>query len=300
MFFGAWRLEGLEGRGFSLSEMSLLFRGLSFYGAVLGGKERMMDHCLKKSLSRFGGRVFSLFLLTGILCFASAAFFADARARSSSSGIESVVELFTSQGCSSCPPADRLAQELAMRDDLLVLSLAVDYWDYLGWKDSLATPQHTKRQRDYSRAMGKGGAVYTPQMVVNGERDVVGSRRAQVERLLARKSRFLGRAPLNLSLKEGKLHIDIGARQGGGTVGATVWLMPFVGMRRVNILRGENRGRDLTYVNVVRNMMPVGMWHGEALSLTIPADTVPKDGGAAVLVQENGHGAIWGAARIVP
>ncbi len=238
----------------------------------------------------------ALFAFFAFLCQAPEA---HAEKTASSDGIKSVVELFTSQGCSSCPPADRLAQELAMRDDLLVLSLAVDYWDYLGWKDNFASARHTKRQRDYSRAMGKGGAVYTPQMVINGKRDVVGSRRRAVKTVLAAENPFLGRAPVSLSMDAKMLRVDVGAWEGGGAVNTTVWLMPFVGMREVNVLRGENGGRKLTYVNIVGNMMPVGMWRGEALRLTLPADLVPKDGGVAILVQENGHGAIWGAARIL-
>ena len=125
---------------------------------------------------------------------------------------ETVLELFTSQGCSSCPPADRLAARLAREENLLILSFAVNYWDYLGWKDTLASPITTRRQKAYARAMGNWGAVYTPQMVVNGRKHVVASRPQKVRALMARlKKTPANRIPIHIRAEESALRIAIGA-----------------------------------------------------------------------------------------
>ena len=209
-----------------------------------------------------------------------------------------VVELFTSQGCSSCPPADAYLGELAQRDDVLALSLHVDYWDYLGWKDSLASPLTTERQRAYGRELGKS-YVYTPQIVIDGAAEVVGSRRRSVERAIARAAQDQS-SSVAVSLRQAgddRLVIRIGA---GEARDAVVWLVLYDRRHEIAIGRGENGGRKLTYHNVVRDITRIGTWTGKPVEIALAADALRQGGrsGCAVLVQENGHGAIIGAARL--
>ncbi len=211
-----------------------------------------------------------------------------------------VVELFTSQGCSSCPPADSLLGELAERDDLVALSLPVDYWDYLGWKDSFGSPKHSARQKSYALTRGDR-AVYTPQVVINGERHVVGSDRRELKAALAAAA---GNA-IDVGLEVNERTIDItlpdasGERRRG-----TIWLAGFSSAEPVEIGRGENAGRTVTYHNVVRKLIRVGEWNGEALSLSVKRSDIWADkmSGCAVIVQEDrygGIGPVLGAALVV-
>ncbi len=209
-----------------------------------------------------------------------------------------VVELFTSQGCSSCPPADKLLAELATAPDILTLSFAIEYWDYLGWHDTLAHPDNTERQRSYN-AMFHSGSVYTPQMVINGATHEIGSRRNKVADKIEGMRKSTRRGPdvtfkpmgqyLRLSILGDMAHEDP----------CKVWVVPYKARQAVRIGRGENQGRDLVYTNVVRAIRDVGAWMGE--SLVINYDTAQdKDldiDGYVVLVQENGIGPIVSAAR---
>ncbi len=179
-----------------------------------------------------------------------------------------LVELFTSQGCSSCPPADKLAGKLATRDDVVVVSLNVDYWDYLGWKDTLARAEFTKRQMDYAHARGDGD-VYTPQMVINGAAHVVGSNQGPVEDAIA--TAAAASVAVNVSAKENELIIDIGE---GAASEATIWLMAVNPAVEVVIERGENSGSTITYHNVVRGLVPAGMWKGTAKQIVMPRKSV--------------------------
>jgi hypothetical protein len=216
-------------------------------------------------------------------------------------GDVSVVELFTSQGCSSCPPADRLMGELVKRGDLVALSLPVDYWDYIGWKDTLASPAHTRRQKAYARELGLTH-VYTPQMVINGVTHAVGSHPVEIERAIRSSADELREQRVQVSFGEqdGTITVDIsgGEAQLKGADKATVWLVLFVGAKDVEIGRGENAGQTVTYHNVVREMTPIGMWKGAPERISLPKADLVASGydGCAVLVQRGGNGAILGAA----
>lgn len=181
-----------------------------------------------------------------------------------------VVELFTSQGCSSCPAADKLLGELGSDPSLITMTLSVDYWDYLGWKDTLALHGHSNRQRAYAGARGDR-EVYTPQVVVNGLVHVLGSDKDGIDKAIA-KTRS-GATPLSLpvSLKvaDGKVTVSVPAAKDDRRSGE-VWLCPITGKVMVNIGRGENSGRTVTYTNVVRRWIKLGDWTGEAKDFTVP------------------------------
>jgi hypothetical protein len=195
-----------------------------------------------------------------------------------------VVELFTSQGCSSCPPADRLMGELVRRGDLVTLTYPVDYWDYLGWHDTLASPENSRRQRDYAEARGDR-AVYTPQVVVNGATHVVGSDRKALGQALETSPAL----PVKVSLRriDERIEISVEGRLPAGTGMATVMVAFVAPPVDVAIPRGENRGRNITYHHVVKAMRAVGVWEGGKAVFQIPASEIRKlnAGGCAALVQ---------------
>ncbi|MEO5808312.1 DUF1223 domain-containing protein [Devosia sp.] len=201
-------------------------------------------------------------------------------------GSPTVVELFTSQGCSSCPPANANLITLSDRPDMLTLSFAVTYWDYLGWKDSFGQEAYTDRQRIYEPALGEQGP-FTPQMVVNGAGTVVGNRIEQVDELIARLPRISGPA---VSLAGGKVSIAAGAAPGAGT---DVWLVRYdPKVVEVPVARGENTGRTLPHTHVVHDLQRLGTWTGAAASFAVPQ----ASGGlkTAVLVQGKSGGQIVG------
>jgi hypothetical protein len=212
----------------------------------------------------------------------------------------SVIELFTSQGCSSCPTADALLGEYAKRSDIVALSLPVDYWDYLGWKDTLASPKYTLRQRAYARARGDG-RIYTPQVVVNGAADVVGSHKGDIDQALDQTTRSLASqwVPVTARSNGAALTVETGpsADQSSKATG-TVWLAVIQPSAQVEIQRGENRGRVITYHNVVRNLVQVGNWSGPSTKLEVQESVLPAPVGArcAVLLQQGAAGPIVGAA----
>jgi hypothetical protein len=181
-----------------------------------------------------------------------------------------VVELFTSQGCSSCPPADRLMGQLAQDPSLVTLSLPVDYWDYLGWKDTLALHSNSNRQRDYAVTRGDR-QVYTPQAVINGVVHALGSDKAAIENAIARTRRSAAplTLPVELSVADGKVTVHVPAAENEHRSGE-VWLFPVTSKAHVKIGRGENRGRTLTYYNVVRRWVHLGDWNGKAEDFSIP------------------------------
>jgi hypothetical protein len=208
-----------------------------------------------------------------------------------------VVELYTSQGCSSCLPADALLSRLADRKDVLAMSLPVTYWDMLGWKDTLASDANTRRQKAYAAAMGHGG-VYTPQMIVDGTSDMVGSREAAVDAAIAARQADMISVPVTLQASHTELHIAIGP--GDPNANATIWLFHILGRASVNVGGGENNGHVLAYRNVVRDVKAVGIWKGQAVSLDLPRAelaSAPHDA-VAVVVQDGGYGHIVGAAMI--
>jgi hypothetical protein len=181
-----------------------------------------------------------------------------------------VIELFTSQGCSSCPPADKLLGELAHDPTLLTLSLPVDYWDYLGWKDTLALHGHSNRERAYADARGDR-EVYTPQAVINGIVPVLGSDKAAIEQAIAttRQSAAPLTLPVTLTVADGTVSVAVPAA-GGEQASAEIWLCPITGKAQVTIERGENRGHTLAYTNVVRRWVKLGDWNGKAETFSVP------------------------------
>lgn len=211
-----------------------------------------------------------------------------------------VIELFTSQGCSSCPPADKLLGQLSSDPSLITLSLPVDYWDYLGWKDTLALHSHTLRERAYAEVRGDR-AVYTPQAVINGKVAVVGNDRDAIDRAIAASGSAL-HVPVTLKIDGGKVVADVAGGQ--GTAGrAEVWLCPTTGQAVVKIMRGENTGHEIAYTNVVRGWIKLGDWSGQAQSFSAPLSDVSGEGidGFTVLVQRGvaaKPGAVIGAAHI--
>ena len=174
-----------------------------------------------------------------------------------------VLELFTSQGCSSCPPADRLVGQLVNDPSLIALSVPIDYWDYLGWRDTLANPAHSARQRAYARVRGDG-QVYTPQIVVNGAADALGSDQGSIERAITQTDHKSGvmSLPVLLSVGDGTLNVKLSSADTTQT-SAEVWLCSLTKAVPVVIGRGENRGRTITYHNVVRKWLKLGNLTGE-------------------------------------
>lgn len=208
-----------------------------------------------------------------------------------------VVELFTSQGCSSCPEADAFLAELAQRPGVIALSYHVDYWDYLGWRDTLASAEFSRRQQDYAARRGDG-RVYTPQMVINGTLVEVGSRRSAVEALITRQRAraSVQTVRLNLSASPGVLAIDLGPREDVPRP-ASVWIAAVEPQVTVEITRGENAGRQMVYHNVVRRLVPAGAWGGNAETIELPRTAVlaPSATACAVLLQANDTGEIIAA-----
>jgi len=196
-----------------------------------------------------------------------------------------VIELFTSQGCSSCPPADALLVELARRDDVLALGFHISYWDRLGWKDPLSSEASTDRQKAYARRFN-GGQVYTPQLVVEGTRDLIGSDRAAVLAAL-RRAHPVAAAPVAFAADRRSLMI--GSGEGNGAV----LLVRFVRQQTTEIGAGENAGRILKDANGVRSLTELGEWDGAARDFAIDPPVAGE--GLAVLVQAP-DGKILGAA----
>lgn len=208
-----------------------------------------------------------------------------------------VVELFTSQGCSSCPPADRYLGELAQEPGVLALSFHIDYWNYIGWTDPFASKFATERQHAYARRLNLR-YVYTPQMVVDGTAEGAGSERQTIAQLIAAAARDrTPRAAVKLA-RRGDGTITIHVDGGTTAMPATLWLVGFDGEHATRVLRGENEGQTLRDYQVVRSFGAVGTWRGPPLDLTLPATAVSGDGGVAVLVQQGGDGRIIGAATL--
>jgi hypothetical protein len=212
-----------------------------------------------------------------------------------------VVELFTSQGCSSCPPADQVLGELALDPTVVALSLPIDYWDYLGWKDTLAKPRHSARQRAYAQARGDR-EVYTPQAVVNGTVHVLGSDKAAIERAMAQTRHAGGTLslPVTIAHHGDKLDVTIEPGKVPGPAGE-IWMCPVARSVPVEIGRGENHGRTLAYHNVVRRWIKLGDWTGAARDFSVPVADLDSADAAVVIVQAgtaDRPGAMLGAALV--
>ena len=205
-------------------------------------------------------------------------------------GPKAVLELFTSQGCSSCPKADALLDELGERQDIVTLAYHVDYWDYIGWEDTFGAKENTQRQRDYAAAWGSS-RIFTPQLVVNGAFSVVGSKRDKVDAALADAD-----LPLDVTLTPGAddmLAVEVAGEPGAGPDNAVVWLVTFVDRAEVDIDRGENEGKKIAYTHIATGRQVLGMWEpATGASLKLPLDEVLTGdaNGAAILVQEDRDG----------
>jgi hypothetical protein len=211
-----------------------------------------------------------------------------------------VVELFTSQGCSDCPPADAFLTELAKRKDVIALTLPVTYWDMLGWKDTLANDSNTARQKAYAKMMGRSG-VYTPQIVVDGEADVVGGRRDQVMAAIAAHQQDKPAIAISIKISPQLVRIAIPAdRAGANGSDATIWVMHTLAHADVKVGEGENKDRELLYTNVVRDLKAIGLWKGDAVKFDLPraALTSVKHDGMVVVLQRDRNGRVIGAAMI--
>jgi hypothetical protein len=213
-----------------------------------------------------------------------------------------IVELFTSQGCSSCPPADKLIGELAEDPSIIALSMPIDYWDYLGWKDTLADARFSSRQKAYSHMRGDRD-VYTPQVVINGSVHVVGSDRAGIEGAISatEKSDGVMSVPVSMTVTNKQINVSVAASRGPTAMHGEVWICSVSKAVPIAIKRGENRGRELTYYNVVRNVLKVGDWNGSPGSWSVPLENISREGvdAAAVYVQDGNRdkpGPMLGAA----
>lgn len=205
-----------------------------------------------------------------------------------------VVELYTSQGCSSCPPADEYLGRIADREDVIALSMHVDYWDYLGWRDVFSSPAHTRRQRDYAGYMGER-MIYTPQIVVQGREGMVGSHEHKVEAAIKRHGERPSAVQVKLTKMEDRLVAELTPTSDAAARGR-VLMAWYNRAEQVAIRAGENRGRKIVYHNVVRGWSDMGVWRGGRIALTAP---LPMADGVAVLIQDRDGGPILGAGRLV-
>lgn len=194
---------------------------------------------------------------------------------------KTVIELFTSQGCSSCPPADKLLGELAKNERVVALSLPVDYWDYIGWRDTLALHAHSVRQKAYADARGDR-QVYTPQVVINGMAQAIGSdRRAIMSAIATAEANRVPAIPVTLKRNGDKIDIVVGA---GSGMRAPVFLLTVIGETSVAIGRGENRGKTVSYYNAVRTWRRLGEWNGTEMLASVPLSEMTGSGADSVVV----------------
>lgn len=209
-----------------------------------------------------------------------------------------LVELFTSQGCSSCPPADQLFGTIKAREDVVALSFNVDYWDYIGWRDTLARRDNTLRQQAYEKVL-PSRRVYTPQMVIDGAAEAVGNQRGDVLDAIAKRIGAVKGKRVDVAIAQTGDTVEVRIGALAGAKPATVWLAHTLSARAVNIGSGENGGRVITYHNVVRDFAAVGKWSGEPIVLQLPARGAPGEitDGVAVWVQSGNPGPVLGAAQ---
>ncbi|WP_334128424.1 DUF1223 domain-containing protein [Sneathiella sp.] len=227
----------------------------------------------------------ALFILTG----------ANEAASESAHQPQMVVELFTSQGCSSCPPADKFLGELVRNTDILGLSFSVTYWDYIGWKDVFASEANDARQDAYRDHL-RSRYVYTPQMVIGGVKHVVGSDRSSAEALIKKLSGQMTRLPLEWSFDGDQLNIVLP----DGSGDATLWLFDLDHEENIDIRRGENKGRVVTYHNIVRKIRSLGQWDGKEKIIRLDLADIRAQGreGCALVVQQRGYGPILAALEV--
>jgi len=205
-----------------------------------------------------------------------------------------VVELFTSQGCSSCPPGDEMLAELAGQDDVIAIALHVDYWDYIGWEDEFANPAHAERQRAYARTAGRR-SIYTPEMIVNGQSDIVGAKPMALAEAINQHKSEAPKMALKVTRKGQKIQVSgsIPAQVNGPM---DIHVLKVTPVHASKITRGENRGKTIEYANIAHDWQVVGSWDG-ASALDLSVDVAGQDP-VVVLVQEAKAGAIVAAARV--
>ncbi len=203
-----------------------------------------------------------------------------------------LVELYTSQGCSSCPPADALMHELAQRSDVIPLALHVDYWDYIGWADNFANPEHTARQQGYARVAG-ARSIYTPQMIIGGEDHVIGTKPMELaDNIMSQKTDPTG-VDVSISRSGDQVHIT-GQTARNLPNGTVVQIVRYTPEQTVSIRRGENAGRELSYANIVTDWRAVGEWRGTD-DLDMVVDVTGTEP-IVVVVQEPGPGSVMATA----
>jgi hypothetical protein len=205
-----------------------------------------------------------------------------------------VVELFTSQGCPNCPKANAFLADLSTQDNVIALSFAVDYWDYLGWRDTFAMPEFTARQYAYGKALGMP-RVYTPQIVIDGRKIYKGMHQQKVRKAVTARVQAMDAAPLvraHLNA-EGKLVLDI---EGVATGKASIWMAAYTpGEQSIEVMGGENKGKKLAQVNMVSGMTKLADWAGGHTRMVLP---MPEEGGCAILLQQDGQGPIVAAVKV--
>ncbi len=229
----------------------------------------------------------SVILVAGLV-YAGAAFAGEVRAP------KGVIELFTSQGCSSCPPADAALGELVAQGDMVVLSYHVDYWNYLGWTDTLSSKENTERQYGYAKSLGRSG-VYTPQVVINGRDHVKGTDLTVINdkvKTLSQNGKGLD-VPVTAAMRGDEIEIEIDAGKGQ----ADVVVAYFTKRQQVDVTKGENSGKTMEYWHAVYDVQSVGTWNGQSMKLTLPGKLMGKSkkDGCAILLQASGPGGEPGA-----
>lgn len=217
-----------------------------------------------------------------------------------------VVELFTSQGCNSCPPADAVLADFSTQENVLALSYSIDYWDYLGWKDTLGQPECTARQKKYNATMGKSG-VYTPQMIIQGSQDLIGSQGGLADEMVKRARQNITELQpagfaMSFEYMDEMIDLKINASANDGKVekAATIWIIGYDFEETVTIDSGELKGQTRKYHNVVKSIKRIGSWMGEEIKLTLSKQDLgdAEYDAYAVLLQHDEIGPIIAAARI--
>ncbi|MEP4038474.1 DUF1223 domain-containing protein [Pseudophaeobacter sp.] len=206
-----------------------------------------------------------------------------------------VVELFTSQGCSSCPPADALLKQLAQRSDVIALALHVDYWDYIGWKDSFASPAHTNRQKGYAQVGGRK-MIYTPQMIVMGQQDVSGVDAMGLADAISAYQALPRPVVLDVQRQDGRLTLSVSPQKSLPDGPVLIQIVRYTHSETVDITRGELAGHRIGYANIVNDIQQVAIWDGrEVADYTVEFDGTQP---AAIVVQQGPFGAVLAAARL--
>ncbi len=242
----------------------------------------------------------------GVLCLSmlvSLAFVVPATSAPKKVEPKILLELFTSQGCSSCPKADALLPTFIARKDVVAISMSIDYWDYLGWRDTFAQTLFSKRQHSYARKIGVG-YVYTPQIIIDGIYHVNGRDKKAIEEIIEkRKKARAGHPAIALDVKTigDMLVVSVGERvKGDDLVKATLWMALISKTKTVKVERGENRNRFLTYHNVVHELTPIGQWSGEKMSVRLPKHLIMQRGadGCVILLQRGDGGPVVAVAQM--